>query len=34
VQKTAGNTLELINTDNDSLNRIQMAQQVGERTDK
>jgi hypothetical protein len=34
VQERAGNTLELINIDNDFLNRTQMAQQLRERNDK
>jgi hypothetical protein len=34
VQERAGNTLESIGIDNDFLNRIQMAQQLGERIDK
>jgi hypothetical protein len=34
VQKTAGNTLELICIGNDFLNRTQMAQQLRERIDK
>jgi hypothetical protein len=34
VQERAGKTLELISICNDFLNRIQMAQQLRERTDK
>jgi hypothetical protein len=34
VQKRAGNTLELIDTGNDFLNRTQMAQQLREMIDK
>jgi hypothetical protein len=34
VQERAGNTLELIGIVNDFLNRIQMAQQLRERTEK
>jgi hypothetical protein len=34
VQERSGNTLELIDIDNDFLNRTQMAQQLKERTDK
>jgi hypothetical protein len=34
VQKRAGNTMELIGTGNDSLNRTQIAQSLKERIDK